>query len=288
MDHGFGRRRSCPISQPASKFRILRGFVIDHVEAGTGLTITGRPVAALARCPGCDQPSSRIHSRSTRTRSDLPVAARRVVIDVRVRGFRCIEADCRTKIFAERLKPDLAADYGQRPARLDCIVHHLALGSRPTASFAQRLLVPASRDTLLQTLRRRGVRPVEHPHVIGIDGWAFRRGQRYGTLVCDPERRRVIALRPDRQSGAVETWLAAIPRSPSSPVTVGVATVRRRRERCSIPFMSPTDGTWRLRRERRPRPRRQPPVHLSGIELRGGRWSSRFAGQVGNARTRTY
>ena len=43
------------------------GLVIDHVEVGTGLPITARSVAALARCPGCDQPSSRIHSRYTRT-----------------------------------------------------------------------------------------------------------------------------------------------------------------------------------------------------------------------------
>lgn len=177
------------------------------------LTITAQPVAALARCPGCDQPSSRIHSRYTRTLSDLPVAGRRVVIDVRVRRFRCIGPGCRTRIFAERLGPDLAAAYGRRTARLDCIVHHLglALGGRPAANLARRLMVPASRDTMLRTVRRRAVRSVERPSVIGIDDWAFRRGQRYGTLVCDLERRRVIALLPDRESGTVEAWLAAHP-----------------------------------------------------------------------------
>lgn len=101
-----------------------RGFVIDHVEVGTGLTITARPVAALTRCPDCNQPSSRIHSRYTRT---LPVAGQCVVIDISVRRFRCIGSDCRTKIFAERLGPDLAGAYGRRTARLDCIVHHLGL-----------------------------------------------------------------------------------------------------------------------------------------------------------------
>lgn len=167
-----------------------RGLVIDHVEVGTGLTITARPVAASARCPGCDQPPSLIHSRYTRTLSDLPVAGRRVVIDVSVRRFRCVGTDCQTKIFAERLGPDLAATYARRTARLDCIVHHLgvALGGWPAASFARQLMVPASRDTMLRTVRRRAVRPVEPPSLIGIDDWAFRRGQRYGTLVCDLER----------------------------------------------------------------------------------------------------
>ncbi len=64
---------------------------------------------------------------------------------------------------------------------------------------------------MLRTVRRRAVRPVEHPSAIGIDDWVFQRGQRYGTLVCDLERRRVIALLRDRESGTVEAWLAAHP-----------------------------------------------------------------------------
>lgn len=44
---------------PGSVF--LSGLVIDYVEVGTGLSITARPVAASARYPACDQPSSRIH-----------------------------------------------------------------------------------------------------------------------------------------------------------------------------------------------------------------------------------
>ncbi|GJE18240.1 hypothetical protein AIGOOFII_2963 [Methylobacterium marchantiae] len=96
------------------------GLVVDHVQAGAGLTLTTRPIASSARCPGCGQPSSRVHSRYTRTVSDLPVAGRRIVIDIRVCRFRCAGADCRTKIFAERLGPDLAAPYARRNARLEC------------------------------------------------------------------------------------------------------------------------------------------------------------------------
>ena len=189
------------------------GLVVDDVEVGAALTINARPIAASARCPSCDQVSARVHSRYTRTLSDLPVAGRHVVITVSVRRFRCVGAGCRTQIFAERLRPDLAAAYARRTGRLDCIVHHLglALGGRPAASFAHRLMGPASRDTMLRTVRRRAQRPAEPLNVIGIDDWAFRRGQRYGTLVCDLERRRVAALLPDRESGTVEAWLSAHP-----------------------------------------------------------------------------
>ena len=47
--------------------------------------------------------------------------------------------------------------------------------------------------------------------MIGIDDWAFRRGHRYGTLICDLEQRHVVALLPDRESGTVEAWLSAHP-----------------------------------------------------------------------------
>jgi transposase len=37
------------------------------------------------------------------------------------------------------------------------------------------------------------------------------RGQRYGTIVCDLERRRVVDVVPDREAGRVEAWLSPHP-----------------------------------------------------------------------------
>ena len=51
----------------------------------------------------------------------------------------------------------------------------------------------------------------EPPRVIGIDDRAWRKGQRYGTMICDLERRQVIDLLPDREPATVEAWLRAHP-----------------------------------------------------------------------------
>jgi transposase len=47
--------------------------------------------------------------------------------------------------------------------------------------------------------------------VIGIDDWAWRKGHRYGTAVCDLERRRIIDVLADRETATVQAWLAARP-----------------------------------------------------------------------------
>jgi transposase len=47
--------------------------------------------------------------------------------------------------------------------------------------------------------------------VIGIDDWAWRRNQRYGTIICDLERRQPITLLPDREPATAQAWLAGQP-----------------------------------------------------------------------------
>lgn len=105
---------------------------------------------------------------------DLSVAGRRIVITISVRRFLCVGTECRTKVFAMRLETDLAA-YARRSGRLETVVHHLglALGGRPAESFALRLMVPASRDTMLRTVRRRAQKLAQTLSVIGIDDWGL-------------------------------------------------------------------------------------------------------------------
>lgn len=85
------------------------------------------------------------------------------------------------------------------------------MGGRPAATFAKRLMLPVSNDTLLRVVRRRGSPRFVPPTVIGIDDWAWRRNQRYGTIICDLERRKTIALLPDREPSTAQAWLSDQP-----------------------------------------------------------------------------
>jgi transposase len=137
------------------------------------------------------------------------MSGRSVTLSVLARRFYCDIAACKRRIFTERNEG--LAPWGRRTPRLDQIVHHLglALGGRPAASLARRLMLPVSNDTLLRVVRRRGKPTFVPPRVVGIDDWAWRRNCRYGTIVCDLERRRTIALLPDREPATARAWLAA-------------------------------------------------------------------------------
>ena len=74
-------------------------------------------------------------------------------------------------------------------------------------ALAERLLLLVSKDTFLRSVRAASRRTPEQLRVIGIDDWAWRRGRRYGTLICDLERRRIVDIHPDREPATVEAWL---------------------------------------------------------------------------------
>lgn len=69
------------------------------------------------------------------------------------------------------------------------------------------MMLSVNNDTLLRVVRRRAKTPSEPLRIIGIDDFAWGRNHRYGTIVCDLERRRPVVLLPDREPATPEAWL---------------------------------------------------------------------------------
>ena len=193
---------------------VPRGFVVKSAcYEGDKAVITVRASGSFGLCPSCGTVSRRIHSRYRRRVTDLPLSGRIVELSVIARRFRCDAVLCGRHIFTERFSDGILAPSARRTARLDSIVHHLglALGGRPAAGFAKRLMLPVSKDTLLRVVRRRHRPPADPLKVVGIDDWAWRRNHRYASIICNLERRRVVTLLPDREPATARAWLAAHP-----------------------------------------------------------------------------
>ena len=165
-----------------------------------------------AACPLCGDESPRVHSRYTRRLEDLPCLGRCVRLQVAVRRFACPQPDCPRRIFTERL-PGFAAPWARTTDRLRQTQTDIgsSLGGEAGARLAARMAINASPDTLLRRVKQLKNKPTEPPRVVGIDDWAWRKGQRYGTIVVDLERSDVIDLLPDREADTVAAWLKAHP-----------------------------------------------------------------------------
>ena len=183
-------------------------LVCLRAEAGV-IQVELRANRPCSACPSCGTTSARVHSRYERKLTDLPWEGVPVRILLRARKFFCTNDSCSRGIFAERL-PGTAGRYARRSSRSSEALSWvtLALGGRAGARLARKLGLLASGTTLLRELRRHvRAATISTPRVVGIDGWAWKKGHRYGTIVCDLEQGRVIDLLPNRSADTVAGWL---------------------------------------------------------------------------------
>jgi transposase len=172
------------------------------------LTLTVVSTQEARACPVCGHPSTNVHSRYQRTLADLPVQGLRLRFHLGVRRFYCRVRDCVRQVFCERLE-GLARSYARQTQRLAACFELIAqaLGGNAGARLAEHLSLPASATLLLRRVRQFTRPPSASPRVVGIDDWAYKRGQKYGTILVDLEQHRVLDLLPDRTTDTVAAWL---------------------------------------------------------------------------------
>jgi transposase len=188
-------------------------LALCNVEKGKQGWVVEVVTRNAAACPDCGISSTARHSSYVRHLKDLPVQGFAVKIKLRVGRWRCRNSNCVRKIFAERV-PVVVAPYRQRTERLESIVHVVgrSLGGRPAERLMRRLGMAVSNDTTLRHLKRGA--PIgcdKRLRVVGIDDWAWKKGQNYGTILVDLEHRTVADLLPERSAQQVEHWFKQHP-----------------------------------------------------------------------------
>jgi transposase len=184
----------------------------EVVINGQDVTITATSCQSTVCCPHCGMTATREHSRYTRHPGDLPCVGRPVRLQLRVRRFCCDNSACQQRTCVERL-PGLVRRFGRRTERLTETQRQigLALGGEAGTRCARQQGMPVSADTLLRLASHSELAAAATPKVLGVDDWAWKKGQTYGTILVDLEQRCVVDLLVDRTADTLATWLQAHP-----------------------------------------------------------------------------
>jgi len=194
-------------------FPHLRDFLLLSYSRETKrLVLTCERVTPSEPCPLCGTAAHRIHSRYERTIWDLSVQNVQVLLHLHVRKFYCDQPDCPRRIFTERLS-QVTSPHGRFTFSLRQFLGQLGQeqGGASAARSATLQGMQVTGRAILRFMHSLPLPPIAPPRIIGLDEWAWKRGQHYGALIVDLERKKPIALLANRSQKMVAGWLKEHP-----------------------------------------------------------------------------
>ena len=189
------------------------GVKIDAIGIDENcLTIVAHGTHETGCCPKCGTVSQRMNGHYRRHPGDLPCSGYSIEFDLTVPRFFCDNDACEQQTFSEAF-PSFVSRYARRTERL--IEQQRQVGFAVSAEQGARLLpnlvMETSPDTLIRLVRNSPESAHETPRVLGVDDWAKRKGQSYGTILVDLERRQVVDLLDERSADSLAQWLQEHP-----------------------------------------------------------------------------
>ncbi len=162
------------------------------------------------KCPKCGAVSSHKHGTYIRKVQDLPILGKTTWLSVHAYEYQCDNPECDESTFVEDLDGFIRY-YGRCTDRLEQFLCILALETscESCAKIAKGVGIKTSGDTVIRMLIRRyeSQPDTKCGSVVGVDDFALKKGQSYGTIIVDEETHKPVALLDGRDGNALRDWL---------------------------------------------------------------------------------
>lgn len=162
-------------------------------------------------CPKCGTVSRHHHGTYSRKIQDLPILGKTTWLMVNAYEYQCDNPDCDTSTFAESCEGFLNY-YSRMTERCEDLVCTLALETscEGCARICRNMNLKTSGDSIIRLLVKRfSMQPqAVCGETIGVDDFAFKKRNTYGTIIVDEKTHKPIAILQGRDGNTLKEWLS--------------------------------------------------------------------------------
>lgn len=197
-------------SLPLAQFYPQNLLIKSVLTENDVIHIEMRSQTKKCNCPKCMTESSSMHATHHRKVQDLPIYGKRVILDIDLYEFNCVNPECSIISFTETFE-NFLNNYSHMTERLADLMTTLALETscEGCARILKSMNIKTSGDTVIRTLIKRYEKQPEPEcgSAIGVDDFAYKKRHTYGTIIVDEETHKPVAVLDGRDGAALKEWL---------------------------------------------------------------------------------
>ena len=182
----------------------------DITDSGTKIIIKLKSVTRECKCPGCNAILTEYHGTYERKVQDLPVLGKNVQLLINVREYQCNNDQCDISTVTESYDGFLNS-YSRMTERCADFICTLAMETscEGCARICNAMNIKISGDTIIRLLTKRFELQDEPVcgDVVGVDDFAFKKRNRYGTIIIDEATHKPVAIINGRDGKGLKDWL---------------------------------------------------------------------------------
>lgn len=183
--------------------------IVKIVEDNNQISIYLKSQTHVQICPKCGHDSNKYHSTYRRKLQDLPILGKSVYIYLTGYQYQCENDDCDQSVFCEDLN-GFTGHYKRMTRRLEDFLVTVALNTscEGAARIAKLIGIKISGDTIIRILLERASHINKtNTDFIGVDDWAYKKSNTYGTIIVDGHTHHPIELLNGRDGKELKDWL---------------------------------------------------------------------------------